>query len=79
MLGFGRDARIYRQAGDMDVLRLERGGEGLHLPRLKAAGIEHHGERIAAKSPIGEDVHGDVTPLHFDPPYPSRHTAIGRS
>ena len=33
-----------------------------------AAGVEHHRKRIAAEGAVREDVAGDVTPLHAEPP-----------
>jgi len=50
---------------------VELGGDCLHLRGRKAAGVEHHGERIAAEGPIGEYIDGDVTALHLLTSYPS--------
>jgi len=47
---------------------VELGGNRLHLRGRQPAGIEHHGERIAAEGAIGEDIDGDVTALHVEPP-----------
>ena len=50
---------------------VELGGDRLHLRRRQPAGIEHDGERIAAEGAVGEDVDGDVTPLHATSPIPT--------
>ena len=44
---------------------IELGGDRLHLFGRQPAGIEHDGERVAAEGAVGENVHSDVTPLHF--------------
>ena len=47
---------------------IELGGDRLHLFGRQSAGIEHDGQRITAEGAVGENVHSDITPLHFDTP-----------
>src|SRR6478735_1408905 len=54
------------------------GCNGLHLRRRKAAGVEHHRERIATEGAIGKNIDSDIAPLHLISPL-SIPTAIPAS
>ena len=47
---------------------IELAGNRLHLRSRQPAGVEHHGERIAAEGAVGEYIDGDVAALHVDTP-----------
>ena len=60
---------------------VELGRDRLHLRGREPAGIQHHGERIAAEGAVGEDVHGDIASLHSYLPFslsqlPHRHRPV---
>ena len=72
--------RVGRRQHESRLRIIELAGDRLHLFGRQPAGIEHHAERIAAEGAVGENVHSDITPLHFYySVYPNCHTAIGRS
>ena len=60
---------------------VELAGYGLHLRGRQPAGVQHYGQRIAAERAVGENIYGDIAPLHLKSPnsYPNCHTVIGRS
>ncbi len=71
--------RIPRRQHEGGFGIIELAGDRLHLRGGESAGIENDRERIAAEGAVGENVHGDVTPLHPISSYPNCHTVIGRS
>src|SRR5713226_4283860 len=60
--------RILRRQHKGRLGIIEFGRDRLHLRGREPAGVEHHGKRIAAESTVGENVHGDITPLHLRSP-----------
>ncbi len=61
-LGVMRGLARRQHEGGLGIIEL--GGDRLHLRGRKPAGVEHHGERIAAERAVGENVDSDVAPLH---------------
>ena len=70
---------IARRQHERRLRIIELGRNRLHLRGRQPAGIQHYRKRIAAEGAVGENVHGDITPLHFVSPYPNCHTVIGWS
>jgi hypothetical protein len=57
-LGVVRGLARRQHEGGLGIIEL--GGNRLHLRGRKPAGVEHHGERIAAEGAVGENVDSDV-------------------
>jgi hypothetical protein len=56
--------RIGRGEHEHRLGMVELARDGLHRRRVELLGVEHDGERIAGKTPVGEDVERHETPAH---------------
>ena len=60
----GAVPRLVGRQHEHGLGEVELAGDRLHRRRVEPFGIQHHGERVAGKRPIGEHVEGDEAAGH---------------